>query len=143
MSRERKTKVCFNLEEDKAIRNFVYTHGTSSWANMKKILPDRTIKQCQERWKNFLDPNLSKEKWTIEEDSLLLNLVGEYGKKWSRFVNHFHGRTDVLIKNRYNLLIRHQLKERELNHQRTSNDEDLTCIDDPNPTSDLIDWLFT
>jgi hypothetical protein len=123
MSVERKKKVCFSLQEDKVIQNFVLTHGTSSWSMIEQILPSRTGKQCRERWKNVLDPSLSKREWTKEEDLLLQNLFQQHGQKWSRFVEYFQGRSDVLIRNRYQLLMRHQYKEREINHPAITNSE--------------------
>jgi hypothetical protein len=64
MSEGRKRKVCFMTEEDQIIRDFVSKHGISSWSKIVKVLPNRTAKQCKERWKNVLDPNLSKSEWT-------------------------------------------------------------------------------
>ena len=42
--------------------------------------------------------------WTPEEDERLINLVRQYGKKWSTFENLLQGRTAVSIRNRYKCL---------------------------------------
>lgn len=43
---------------------------------------DRSSKQVRERYINFLRPNLSSKRWTIDEDIKLLGLIKEHGKKW-------------------------------------------------------------
>ena len=47
------------------------------------MLPGRVGKQCRERWHNHLDPGITRDKWTLEEDKQLMNLYLEHGKKWS------------------------------------------------------------
>ncbi|PNH06274.1 Myb-like protein A, partial [Tetrabaena socialis] len=42
-----------------------------------------------------VNPNICREKWTPEEDSLLIKLVGELGAgKWASLARHLPGRTD-------------------------------------------------
>ena len=80
----------------------VIEHGAKGWNFIAAILPGRIGKQCRERWHNHLDPKITKNKWTIEEDKKLMNLYLQYGKKWSLIARYMHGRTDNTIKNRFN-----------------------------------------
>nr|AGM32419.1 Myb-like DNA-binding domain containing protein [Coptotermes formosanus] len=104
---ERKQRTIFTKEEDQAIMNFVQAFGANHGERIEPFIKTRTSRQCRERWKNFLSPDVSKKGWTVEEDLLLEKLVNEFGPKWSNLAKFFPGRTDVLIKNRYCLLLRH------------------------------------
>jgi hypothetical protein len=50
---------------------------------------------------NYLKPNLSKNKWTEEEDNEILNLVGKYGRSWRTLEKKLKNRSQNQIKNRY------------------------------------------
>jgi hypothetical protein len=59
----------------------------------------------RETYVNYLQPNLTKEPWTSEQDDQLIILCLRYNQKWSKIKDFFSGRTDVLIKNRYKKII--------------------------------------
>ena len=80
----------------------VIDHGAKGWNFIASILPGRIGKQCRERWHNHLDPQITKKKWTLDEDKRLMNLFLTYGKKWSLIARQMPGRTDNTIKNRFN-----------------------------------------
>jgi hypothetical protein len=80
----------------------VLEHGAKGWNYIASTLPGRVGKQCRERWHNHLDPGITKEKWTLEEDKKLMNLFLKFGKKWSLIARYMLGRTDNTIKNRFN-----------------------------------------
>jgi myb proto-oncogene protein len=50
----------------------VKLHGARNWSEISKMLPGRIGKQCRERWHNHLNPDIRKEKWTEEEDDLII-----------------------------------------------------------------------
>ena len=70
--------------------------------------------QCRERYENILNPNISKEEFSAEEDKLLLELYAKYPNKWSEIARNFKfeeseagegcRRTDNQIKRRYKRL---------------------------------------
>lgn len=70
----------------------------------------RLGKQCRERWLNHLDHSISHERWTQQEDQILIRHVVCCGKKWSKIMkvlgNH---RTEHMIKNRFiSLVLKHK-----------------------------------
>ncbi len=38
------------------------------WAVIGKFITNRNGKQCRERWRNHLRPQLNKSEWSVEED---------------------------------------------------------------------------
>ena len=64
----------WTAEEDAQIAALVAAHGTRSWSVIAAQLPTRTGKQCRERWHNHLNPEVTKESWTAEEDARILSL---------------------------------------------------------------------
>lgn len=66
----------------------------------------RSAKRCRERWNNYMDPNLKKTPYTDEEDIHLLQLVKNYGKKWSEIRKKMVGRNENSVKNRFNALVK-------------------------------------
>ena len=67
----------------------------------------RNGKQCRERWRNHLRPQLTKGEWTAEEDQEIWDRVGELGTKWAQISEQYMpSRTDNDIKNRWNSIIR-------------------------------------
>ncbi len=52
----------------------VQEYGVRHWGLIGSKLNGRSGKQCRERWHNQLDPSISKEEWTEEEERILLEV---------------------------------------------------------------------
>jgi hypothetical protein len=96
----------FSKEEDIQLRDLVSQFGNQNWLFIAARMPERTARQCKERWKNYLAPSLNRTPWTQEEDQLLLEKQRELGNKWARISKFFEGRTDAQIRHRWDLLSR-------------------------------------
>ena len=91
----------FSPEEDEKLAFIVSQCGESNWKRIAEQMGTRNCRQCRERWKNYLCPNVCKEPWTHEEDELIVEKVNEIGTKWSTIAKFIKGRSDNTIKNRW------------------------------------------
>ncbi len=75
------------------------------WTDIAKLVPDRAAKQCRERWRNHLDPGVSREAWTEEENAILLARYEQFGSMWAEIASGLPGRADNGCKNQWNKLM--------------------------------------
>ncbi|MES1914017.1 MAG: hypothetical protein MHM6MM_006152 [Cercozoa sp. M6MM] len=102
-------KRAWTAEEDAMLESLVQRYGSKSWTEIGKHMDDRTGKQCRERWHNNLRPDVSRNTrraWTTEEDEKIIELHRKHGPKWSLISQHLPGRSDNMIKNRWNSTMR-------------------------------------
>ena len=96
----------FSPDEDQQLIALVKEYGTNAWEAIIRKMPWRNERQCRDRWFYYLSPDLNKGPWTQEEDDLLIKSVKEIGPQWVKITKFFKGRTDVQIKNRWNIIKR-------------------------------------
>jgi hypothetical protein len=102
-------KGSWTREEDEAIVSFVSREGTKNWTKLAAMLQGRVGKQCRERWRNHLDPDVNHAPWTDEEDAVLIDLHDRIGNQWVKIAEHLPGRSDNAIKNRWNSTLKKTL----------------------------------
>ncbi|OHT00376.1 Myb-like DNA-binding domain containing protein [Tritrichomonas foetus] len=100
----------FTSSEDQKLMNLVNIMGTNNWDQIASILKTRTSRQCRDRYYHYLSPDLNKKQFTPEEDVILEMKVIELGKCWKTLESFFPGRTEVSIRNRWNVLQRKRVK---------------------------------
>lgn len=109
----------FTPTEDAKLRALVKFLGESSWNKVSEYMGTRNARQCRDRYKNYLAPNLNSKPWTLEDDEKLNKLIQTIGKKWSLVAKEFPGRTDINIKSRYSLLQRQSARDKEMNAKKS------------------------
>jgi hypothetical protein len=90
----------WSKEDDKIILQLVDIYG-KNWTEISKHIPTRNGKQIRDRYLNYLDVAFKKEKFSHEEDNLLVEKYLKNGSKWSLIAESFERRTGDMIKNRF------------------------------------------
>jgi hypothetical protein len=101
----------FMAQEDEALRMAVSALGQDDWTNVAKRLHGRTPRQCRERWTHYLSPSLRRDEWSVGEDRLLTAKYLELGGRWILMVPYFPNRTDTMLKNRFQMLMRMEARK--------------------------------
>lgn len=72
------TKGTWKPDEDSQLVNLVSKFGPQNWTRIAEFIPLRSGKQCRERWHNHLNPNINKQKWSLQEDKILIEAHKKY-----------------------------------------------------------------
>lgn len=112
--KQKNIKIKFTPEEDEKLKNLVQTHGTNCWTLIAGLMGNRNARQCRERWKNYVNPELRNEPWTLEEDKLLVEKYEEYGPRWNKIAKHFANRSDNSLRNRWQLMLRQWERQKQV-----------------------------
>ena len=111
-------------EEDALLLSIVKTmQMPMKWSIVAQSLPDRTGKQCRERYVNHLNPRLKVTDWNAMEDAMVFHLYNSIGSHWAKMSKIIPGRTDNGIKNRFHNLRRQFEREDEHRLRLSSTNE--------------------
>ena len=75
--------------------------GDVRWSDIAQAVPDRSTKQCRERWRHNLDPTIKRGPWSTGENEILLARHEQLGSKWAEISLSLPGRTDNACKNQW------------------------------------------
>ena len=100
----------FTDEEDIKLKYFVHMYGSNNWELIATALGTKNERQCRERWRNYLNPRLTTNPWTVEEDMQLVQKYAQYGSKWKRIASEMPGRSVNSVRNRWKLLLKNTEK---------------------------------
>lgn len=125
--KEKKVAKVWTKEEDDKLLHNIEIFGTENWLAVANSMPTANIFQCKQQYYNHLDPLISHEPFTIEEDVLIIKKVNELGKNWIDISKFLPGKTPARIKHHYE----HILKE--MNEYDDDSDTSSSSDDDDKP----------
>ncbi|OHT01280.1 Myb-like DNA-binding domain containing protein [Tritrichomonas foetus] len=105
-----KKRFKFTSDEDILLTSLVTKFGEDNWALISRHMINRSIRQCRERWRNYLSPNVRTDPFSPEEDAVLVEKVRVFGNRWRFISKFFYGRSDIAVKNRWQHL-RHKKEQ--------------------------------
>ncbi|KAK1321978.1 Transcription factor MYB44 [Acorus calamus] len=118
-------------EEDKELCRLVAAHGPKDWGWISEHFTGRSSKSCRLRWVNQKSPEIMHGSFTPDEDRIIVKEQAKYGNKWAQIARRLPGRTDNMVKNRWNCTLRNRF-----GNSAASGDYD-DSIPDGNATSRL------
>ena len=102
----------FTQEEDATLKSLVDKLGVKLWDEIALHMPNRTARQCRDRYNNYLFKEITHQPWTPEEDKLILEKYQEYGPHWVKIAKFLNGRSGNNIKNRWHKYLNKQMSGR-------------------------------
>jgi hypothetical protein len=100
----RRTHHMFTIEEDFRLMDLILCFGDNQWGSIEREMVTKNKRQCRERYLNYLHPQVNNEPWSTEEDHHLINMISTIGPSWEKLSKHFHCRTAINIRNRWNIV---------------------------------------
>ena len=99
----RKKSAVWKADEDMRLLTAISRYGPRDWVMIAAFVGGgRTSSQCNQRWTRALDPSISREPWSAEEDQQLIKIVNQMGEcGWRRIASQLDGRTDLQCRHRY------------------------------------------
>jgi hypothetical protein len=126
----------WTTDEDNKLKYLVQIHGSKDWAAMATLVPGRTKSQCTSRWYYFskvsTDPATVHNRWTVDEDNKLKDLVQMHGgKDWAAITALVPDRTQHQCSRRWHTFLK-------LSAKRATEYLDLWTADEDNKLKDLV-----
>ena len=86
----------FSPDEDEKLKVLVRQYGVD-WKIISAVMKNRSPRQCRDRWKNYLSPDVNNNPWTPQEDALLIEKIKEFGRQWATIAKFFPQRTEKIV----------------------------------------------
>lgn len=99
----RKNRKPWSNYEDMRLLIGIMRFGINNWKSISLFVGNnRSSSQCSQRWNRSLNPCISKNIWSAEENFQLLNLVQQYGERaWSKISKIMQNRSDIQCQYHY------------------------------------------
>jgi hypothetical protein len=113
----------FTSMEDQQLAQLVQKYGSEDWKVISNLMGTRSVRQCRERWRNYMDPVLTMKSWTAVEEERLLQRYEEVGPRWSVIRQAFPNRSVNNVRNQVVKLLRSRIHIRRKDVTRIADRE--------------------
>ena len=114
--------VAWDEQEDKLLIDLA-TQKPQDWSKIATYFPNKTVKQCHDRWQSQLSPKFDHSPWSRAEEKLLTAAQSKFGTAgWASIAKFFPGRSAYAVKNGF-----HSVHRRRQNYQIIKNANIKTC----------------
>lgn len=99
----------FSLDEDRRLAQLVNEHRVGNiipWTKIAQFFNNRSKQTLYYRYVFSLRPNISRERFSVEEDCIFLAAVQEYGLNFQKIATEFPNRTLVQLRAHYNNVLK-------------------------------------
>jgi SRSO17 transposase len=96
----------FTDEEDELIKQYAKNYDIDKIKDPVDFLPNRKARHIKQRYYQYLNDKKIDFKFTQNEIDLLMTLVKSIGRKWIEIEKYFPNKNQILVKNKYNSLIK-------------------------------------
>lgn len=103
----------FSLDEDRRLAQLVNEHRVGNivpWTKIAQFFSNRSKQTLYYRYVFSLRPNISRERFSVEEDCIFLAAVQEYGLNFQKIAGEFPNRTLVQLRAHYHNVLKRNSK---------------------------------
>ena len=98
------TKGRFTEHEKTLLKQAVETYGQNWSLIAANVLTGRTGAQIRDHWVTSLDPDIKRDRFSNEENIVLMQHVIEFGEKWAKIAKLIPGRHDTQCRRKWQVL---------------------------------------
>ena len=135
VSDKHKTKrMQWTKQHDETLKEMANKHKYHNWGEVAKTMSEKfkdlvfTSKKCRARWKNCINPELSKQYLNDAEELLLVAYHSTYKNKWSKISKRLPHRNSNILRNSFYGSMRKIIQLMVLDKKRNSETTPLEFI---------------
>eukprot|EP00835_Amoeboradix_gromovi_P005926 NODE_616_length_5966_cov_0.249531.p1 type:complete len:620 gc:universal NODE_616_length_5966_cov_0.249531:3890-2031(-) len=91
--------------EDEVLKAAVMKYGINEWSRISSLLTRKTPKQCKARWEEYLNPQIKKIEWAVEEDEKLLYYAKLFPNQWRTISTQLQRTSNQCVARYYELIM--------------------------------------